>query len=110
MPRTKQRWRTLFVETVYDNPWIQVEDHEVLNPAGKKSQYGKVCFKNRAVAILAVDISVNFLARDLAEGPTEFEDTENLAIRMLPLAEALDWVHQGQITDAIIRQRMDLTA
>jgi hypothetical protein len=42
-----------------------------------------------------------FLARDLTEGPTEFEDTEDLAIRMLPLAEALDWVHQGQITDAM---------
>jgi hypothetical protein len=53
MTPTKQRWRTLSVETVYDNPWIRVEDHEVLNPAGKNSQYGKVCFKNRAVAILA---------------------------------------------------------
>lgn len=32
-----------------------MEDHEVLNPAGRPGQYGKVCFKNRAVAVIAID-------------------------------------------------------
>jgi 8-oxo-dGTP pyrophosphatase MutT (NUDIX family) len=36
-----------------------VEDHEVLNPAGKPGQYGKVCFKNKAIAIAALDASDN---------------------------------------------------
>jgi ADP-ribose pyrophosphatase len=48
-------WKTLRSETVYDNPWIRVEDHRVVNPAGKQGQYGKVCFKNIAVGILALD-------------------------------------------------------
>jgi 8-oxo-dGTP pyrophosphatase MutT (NUDIX family) len=48
-------WKTLAQRTVYDNPWIRVEDHEVLNPAGRPGQYGKVCFKNRAVAVIALD-------------------------------------------------------
>lgn len=48
-------WKTLTRRTVYDNPWIRVEDHEVLNPAGRPGQYGKVCFKNRAVAVVAID-------------------------------------------------------
>jgi 8-oxo-dGTP pyrophosphatase MutT (NUDIX family) len=48
-------WKTLSKRTVYDNPWIRVEDHEVLNPAGRPGQYGKICFKNQAVAIVAMD-------------------------------------------------------
>ena len=48
-------WKTLSTKTVYDNPWIRVEDHRVINPAGNPGQYGKVCFKNRAVAIVALD-------------------------------------------------------
>jgi ADP-ribose pyrophosphatase len=48
-------WQLLSAETVYDNPWIRVEDHEVVNPSGNRSQYGKVFFKNRAVAILTLD-------------------------------------------------------
>lgn len=168
MTHVKRPWQTLSSETVYDNPWIRVEDHRVVNPSGKHSQYGKVCFKNRAVGILAVDTAVNiylvgqhrytlnehswelpmggaplaedpltaaqrelqeetglragswlelmrvhtsnsitdetgfvYLARDLSEGIPEYEDTEDIEIKVLPLAEALQWVHEGEITDAI---------
>ncbi len=168
MASAKQHWKTLSTDTVYDNSWIRVEDHKVVNPAGRTSQYGKVCFKNQAVAILAVDAVQNiylvgqhrytldeyswelpmggaplaedplvaaqrelkeetgltagrwlrlmrlhtsnsvtdeigyvYLARDLTEGTPEFEDTEDLAIQVVPLTEALDWVHRGEITDAI---------
>jgi 8-oxo-dGTP pyrophosphatase MutT (NUDIX family) len=52
-------WKTLSKRTVYDNPWILVEDHEVLNPAGRPGQYGKICFKNQAVAIVALDAQKN---------------------------------------------------
>ncbi len=48
-------WITLSRHTVYENPWIRVEDHRVINPSGSESQYGKVCFKNVAVAVIAVD-------------------------------------------------------
>ena len=55
MTATKQPWQTLTSRLVYDNPWIRVEEHEVINPSGGESLYGKVCFKNRAVGILALD-------------------------------------------------------
>jgi 8-oxo-dGTP pyrophosphatase MutT (NUDIX family) len=48
-------WQTLSIETVYDNPWIQVTHREVLNPAGKPGIYGKVHFKNLAIAIVPLD-------------------------------------------------------
>ncbi|GAB2486680.1 NUDIX hydrolase [Algoriphagus taiwanensis] len=48
-------WKTLKEEKIYENPWIRVENHQVLNPAGKEGIYGKVHFKNRALAIVPID-------------------------------------------------------
>ena len=45
-------WRTLKTETKYDNPWIRVQEHQVINPAGNPGIYGVVTFKNRAIGIL----------------------------------------------------------
>lgn len=50
-------WKTLSIRTVYDNPWIRVEHHDVLKPSGSPGLYGKVCFKNVAVATAALDPS-----------------------------------------------------
>lgn len=57
MTESKPRggWRTLSSREIYDNPWIRVEEHQTINPAGGESLYGKVCFKTFAVAILALD-------------------------------------------------------
>ena len=48
-------WQTLSVRDVYDNSWIKLEEHQVINPAGKPGIYGKVCFKSQAVGIIPVD-------------------------------------------------------
>jgi hypothetical protein len=42
-----------------------------------------------------------FVARDLSEGETEFEESEDLEVRKLPLSEALVMIERGEITDAI---------
>ncbi len=161
-------WITLATETKYENPWIRLEEHQVINPGGGRNRYGKVCFKNRAVAILAVDEQnqiylvgqerytlgayswelpmggapleedplaaaqrelkeetglqaarwsevmrlhlsnsitdeegIVYLARELTEGKPEFEETEDLTIRRLPLAQALAMAVDGRITDAM---------
>lgn len=51
----KQPWQTLSSEIKYDNAWIRVEEDQVINPAGKPGIYGRVIFKNRAVAVLPID-------------------------------------------------------
>ena len=168
MANQKGSWQTLSARTIYDNPWIRVEEHQVINPSGGESLYGKVCFKNRAVAVIALDeddqiylvgqhryalneyswelpmggaplnenvlkaaqrelqeetgleatrweelmwlhtsnsisdeAGVVYVARELTPGPTQFEETEDLTIQVLPFAEALDWVLSGRITDAV---------
>lgn len=42
-----------------------------------------------------------FIATDLTEGTPEFEETEDLAIRRMPLHQAIRMVIDGEITDAI---------
>ncbi|GGZ27792.1 hypothetical protein GCM10007049_20810 [Echinicola pacifica] len=161
-------WKTKSKKVIYSNPWIELEEHEVVTPGGTDSQYGKVKFKNKAMAIIPVDEEMNtwlvgqfrytideysweipegggpegesllesakrelkeetgltaekwteimrfhtsnsvtdeegfaFLAQGLSQGETEFEDTEKIQIKKLPLREAVDMVMSGEITDVI---------
>ena len=48
-------WKTLSTKRIYDNPWITVDEHQVINPSGNPGIYGKVHFKNLACAIIPLD-------------------------------------------------------
>jgi ADP-ribose pyrophosphatase len=48
-------WTTLGSEERYDNPWIRVVEHRVLNPAGKSGIYGTIHYKNLAIGVLPID-------------------------------------------------------
>ncbi|MCC5929530.1 MAG: NUDIX hydrolase [Cyclobacteriaceae bacterium] len=164
----KNPWTRLESRVIYDNPWIKVEEDQVLKPSGKPGIYGRVHFKNKAVGIVPVDGELNtwlvgqyrytlneysweipmgggplhesplesairelkeetgiiashwenilrihtsnsvtdeegfvFLARELFFGETEFDDTEDLLIKKVPLEEAVQLVMQNKITDAL---------
>lgn len=162
-------WTTTSGEEKYNNPWIQVTEYQVINPAGKPGIYGKIHFKNKAIGIVALDAQNNtwlvgqwrypleqwsweipegggpigvdllesakrelkeetgltanrwtmiqrthlsnsvsdeegfiFLAEDLQEGNHEREDTEaDMRVKKIPLADALQLVMEGQITDSL---------
>ncbi len=51
----QNKWTTLSTEKVYDNPWIKLEEHQVINPGGGRGIYGKVHFKNTAIGVIALD-------------------------------------------------------
>jgi|TARA_Y100001954_G_C15550172_1_gene473418 8-oxo-dGTP pyrophosphatase MutT (NUDIX family) len=53
-PRKAGEWTELSRETVYENPWIEVQHSAILNPNGGEGIYGKVHFKNLAIGILAI--------------------------------------------------------
>ncbi len=161
-------WHTKNSKFIYENPWIKVEEHQVINPSGKDGIYGTVHFKNKAMAIIPIDADENtwlvgqyryslneysweipmgggpieldflesakrelkeetglsaskwtellrihtsnsvtdeegivYLAQDLTQGETEFEDTEILQVKKLPFKEALEMAMRGEITDSI---------
>ncbi|HET8827944.1 MAG TPA: NUDIX hydrolase [Pelobium sp.] len=48
-------WQTLSSKKIYDNPWIGLTEHQVINPSGGKGIYGEVHFKNFAIGIIAID-------------------------------------------------------
>ncbi|MDH3710560.1 MAG: NUDIX hydrolase [Cyclobacteriaceae bacterium] len=161
-------WEVKSFEDLYDNDWITLREDQVINPGGKQGVYGKVLFKNRAVAIIPLDqeqhtwivgqyrhtlseysweipmggvpfeedlmngakrelreetglvaevwdqilkvhtsncvtdeVGYCFLAQGLTQGPTNFDETEDLEIKRVPFDTALEMVMEGQITDAI---------
>ncbi len=48
-------WQTIQEKRMYDNPWIRVDEHDVINPSGNPGIYGVVHFKNIAIGIIPVD-------------------------------------------------------
>jgi len=48
----KNPWTKLSSKITYDNPWIRVQEDQVLNPAGNPGIYGTVHFKNQAVGVV----------------------------------------------------------
>ena len=48
-------WRVTEQSVPYDNPWIQVRDHNVIHPDGSPGQYGTVHFKANGVGVLPLD-------------------------------------------------------
>lgn len=55
MKKNRNPWRKLSARKVYENPWIIVQEDEVINPKGGRGIYGKVSFKNKAIGIIPLD-------------------------------------------------------
>ena len=47
------------------------------------------------------EVGIVFVAEELTEGPSDLDETENIELRKLTLAEALQMIERGEITDAI---------
>lgn len=52
-------WQIKNTNVVYDNNWITVSHHDVLNPSGNDGIYGVVHFKNLAIGIIPLDDDLN---------------------------------------------------
>ncbi|MES2456595.1 MAG: NUDIX hydrolase [Bacteroidota bacterium] len=52
-------WITIESHKIYENNWIGLTEHQVINPSGGKGIYGEVHFKNYAIGILPLDDELN---------------------------------------------------
>jgi 8-oxo-dGTP pyrophosphatase MutT (NUDIX family) len=59
MREEENPWTTLSEKLIYENPWIRLDEHQVINPSGGKGIYGKVSFKGWAVGIIPIDENGN---------------------------------------------------
>jgi len=55
MDETKNPWTVVSEATVYENNWIRVNHHEVLDPSGSPAIYGTVHFKSHATGVVPID-------------------------------------------------------
>ena len=55
MEKFTNPWKTLDSKEVYNNNWITVTEHQVINPGGGGGIYGTVSFKNLAIGIIPID-------------------------------------------------------
>jgi 8-oxo-dGTP pyrophosphatase MutT (NUDIX family) len=52
-------WKITAEKEIYDNPWINLTEYQVINPSGNPGIYGKVHFKNIAIGVLPLDEELN---------------------------------------------------
>ena len=52
-------WKITSEKNIYDNPWINLTEYQVINPSGNPGIYGKVHFKNIAIGVLPLDEELN---------------------------------------------------
>jgi hypothetical protein len=49
-------WKSLSSEVKYDNKWIRVTEHQVINPAGREGIYGVVQNSGRTGSMLFLEL------------------------------------------------------
>ncbi len=59
MNEEQNPWTVLDQKKIYDNPWIELTEFQVINPSGGNGIYGKVHFKHKAVGIIPLDENWN---------------------------------------------------
>lgn len=47
------------------------------------------------------EVGMVYVATELTEGETEFDDTEDIVVKKIHFKEALEWVMDGKITDSL---------
>ena len=52
-------WQITAEKAIYDNPWINLTEYQVINPAGNPGIYGKLHYKNYAIGIIPLDDELN---------------------------------------------------
>jgi len=52
-------WKITSQKEVYDNPWINITEYQVINPSGNPGIYGKIHYKNIGIGIIPIDDEMN---------------------------------------------------
>lgn len=84
-----------------DEPPLTAAQRELEEETGISAENWKELLRLHPSNSITDELGIAYVATGLSFGETKFEETEDLAIRKLPLDEAVKMVLDGQITDAI---------
>jgi 8-oxo-dGTP pyrophosphatase MutT (NUDIX family) len=66
-------WKIVSQKEIYNNPWIQLTEYQVINPSGNPGIYGKVHFNTVAIGIVPLDEDMNtYLVGQYRFAPDEY--------------------------------------
>jgi 8-oxo-dGTP pyrophosphatase MutT (NUDIX family) len=80
---------------------LETAKRELKEETGLTADDWSVLLKIHTSNSVTDEVGYVYLAKDLTQGATEFDDTEELKIWYLPFQEAYQMVLDGKITDAI---------
>lgn len=84
-----------------EEPPLEAAKRELAEETGIRAANWEELMRLHPSNSITDELGVAYVATGLSFGKTRFEETEDLEIRQLPLAEAVDMVLDGQISDAI---------
>ncbi|MDH3491872.1 MAG: NUDIX hydrolase [Gammaproteobacteria bacterium] len=84
-----------------DEPPLMAAKRELEEETGIRAAHWKQLMRLHTSNSITDELGFAYVATDLSFGDTKFEETEDLAIRKLPLEDAVQMVVDGEITDAI---------
>jgi len=80
---------------------LQSAQRELREETGIRAQEWEEIARTHTSNSVTDEAGIVYLARGLQFGDSAPEETEDLRVQQLPLQEALRWVEQGDITDAV---------
>ncbi len=84
-----------------DEPPLAAAQRELREETGLSAKHWTELMRLHTSNSITDEYGIVYLAQELTTGEPEFEETEDLEIRRLPLADAVAMVMAGEITDAI---------
>jgi len=84
-----------------EEPPLEAAKRELQEETGIRAADWKELMRLHPSNSITDELGIAYVATGLSFGETQFEETEDLDIRKLPLSEAVDMVLDGKITDAI---------
>ena len=84
-----------------DEPPLDAAKRELREETGLTATQWSEVMRLHTSNSITDEVGIVYIAEGLTQGETEFEETEDLEIRKLPLADAVQLVNDGEITDAI---------
>jgi 8-oxo-dGTP pyrophosphatase MutT (NUDIX family) len=84
-----------------EEPPLAAAKRELKEETGLSAEHWSEFMQLHTSNSITDEAGIVYIASGLTEGETEFEETEDLAIRRLPIDEAVAMATDGRITDAI---------